>query len=52
MTNKDDSGPVKPEHYFDTTWNMQLALEAIDEMAERCAEAGDVCFGIQVLNEP
>ena len=52
VTNKDDGGSVKPEHYFDTTWNMQLALEAIDEMAKRCADAKDVCFGIQVLNEP
>ena len=52
VVNSDDGGPVKPEHYFDTIWNMQLAVAAIDVMAERCAEAGDVCFGVQVLNEP
>ena len=52
VVNSDDGGPVKPEHYFDTIWNMQLAVSAIDVMAERCAEAGDVCFGVQVLNEP
>jgi len=52
VVNSDDGGPVKPEHYFDTTWNMQLALEAIEVMAARCSEAGDVCFGVQVLNEP
>jgi len=32
--------------------NVQLAVQAIGKMAELCATRKDVCFGIELLNEP
>ena len=42
----------KPEHYFDTDWNKQIACNAIEAMAKRGSEAGDTFYGIGILNEP
>ena len=46
VTNADDGGDVKPEHYFYTDWNKQLAVQAIEEMSKRCNENIDACFGV------
>ena len=43
---------IKPEHYFDTDWNMQLGVRTVEKMAEKCNEHLDACFGVGVLNEP
>jgi len=42
----------KPEHYFNTDWNKQIAIDAIGKMAEKCKQFESVCWGIGVLNEP
>ena len=42
----------KPNHYFDTDWNKQIAVETVGVMAQKCAEYPDLCYGVGVLNEP
>lgn len=39
-------------YFFDTPWNRQIAVQAIERMAEVCNEHGDTCYGIELLNEP
>jgi len=38
----------------EATWNrnMERAVEAIDALSKICAEKGDTCYGIELLNEP
>lgn len=36
---------------FDTDWNAQLAIAAVEAMAKMCASFQS-CYGIEVLNEP
>jgi len=38
--------------YFNTDWNRQLGVEAIDTMSKLCASYGSTCWGITLLNEP
>jgi len=42
----------KPEHYFNTDWNKQIAVDSIGKMAEKCKQYESTCWGIGVLNEP
>jgi len=42
----------KPEHYFNTDWNKEIAVNAIGKMAEKCRQFESSCWGIGVLNEP
>ena len=42
----------KPEHFFNTEWNRQIAVDVVGKMAEKCQQFQDVCWGIGVLNEP
>merc|ERR1711872_1372 len=42
----------KPEHYFNTDWNKQIAVDSVGKMAEKCQQYGSTCWGIGVLNEP
>ena len=42
---------VKPKHYWQTPYNKQLALEAIDAISRSCKEHSSSCWGIGVLNE-
>ena len=32
--------------------NMQIALDVMDKMAEKCAQYPGVCWGIGAINEP
>merc|ERR1712131_120899 len=50
VTGAENNG--KPEHYFNTDWNKEIAVDAIGRMAEKCQEYPNVCWGIGVLNEP
>merc|ERR1712198_831732 len=50
VTGAENNG--KPEHYFNTDWNKEIAVDAIGRMAEKCQEYPNVCCGIGVLNEP
>jgi len=38
--------------YWDTDWNKNLSLQAIEAMAKICADKGSTCWGISLLNEP
>jgi hypothetical protein len=38
--------------FFDTPWNMQIAVQAVEQMARVCHKYGETCFGIELLNEP
>jgi len=38
--------------YWDTDWNKQLSVQAIEAMAKICASHGGSCWGIELLNEP
>lgn len=38
--------------YWDTDWNKQNTLNAVRALAEICKSNLDVCYGIEVLNEP
>ena len=42
----------KPEHYFNTEWNMEIAVTVMSKMAGKCRQFPDTCWGIGVLNEP
>ena len=42
----------KPEHYFNTDWNKQIAVDSVGKMAEKCSQYPGVCWGVGVLNEP
>jgi len=42
----------KPEHYFNTDWNKQIAVDSIGKMSEKCKQYESTCWGIGVLNEP
>ena len=39
------------DHYFNTEWNAMLCIDAVEVMAQRCADEGDTCYGVGVLNE-
>ena len=38
--------------YWDSDWNKQNTLSAVRALAEICNSNLDVCYGIEVLNEP
>jgi len=38
--------------YFDTDWNKELAVQAIEAMAKICRRWEDWCHGVELLNEP
>ena len=42
----------KPEHYFNTEWNKEIAVRAVAEMAAKCLQYPGTCWGIGILNEP
>ena len=42
----------KPEHYFNTDWNREIAIRAVNGMTEKCLQFPGTCWGIGVLNEP
>jgi len=42
----------KPQHYFDTDWNKEIAINTVGKMAEKCKQYSDTCYGVGVLNEP
>ena len=50
VTGPENNG--KPEHYFDTDWNKEIALNSIEQMAAKCRQFESSCYGIGVLNEP
>ena len=50
VTGPENNG--KPEHYFNTDWNKEIALRSIGEMAAMCKQFQSSCWGIGVLNEP
>ena len=50
VTGAENNG--KPEHYFDTDWNKEIALNSIEQMAAKCRQFESSCYGIGVLNEP
>jgi hypothetical protein len=43
---------VKPDHYFNTDWNKQIAVDAVGLMAQKCAAHSANCYGVGALNEP
>jgi len=48
-----DQGPTDAIFFFgESQSNMNYAVQAVKVMAEICAEKGDVCYGIELLNEP
>ena len=51
VTGPDRSFGGKPIHYFDTEWNRELAIRAIDEMA-KYGKSNSNFWGLGVLNEP
>jgi aryl-phospho-beta-D-glucosidase BglC (GH1 family) len=38
--------------YWDTDWNKQNTLSAVKALADICNTNLDVCYGVEVLNEP
>jgi aryl-phospho-beta-D-glucosidase BglC (GH1 family) len=42
----------KPDHYFNTDWNKQIAVDTVGIMAQKCADHSEYCYGVGVLNEP
>merc|ERR1719187_382297 len=42
----------KPEHYFNTDWNKEIAVDVVGKIVEKCQQYPNVCWGIGVLNEP
>ena len=50
VTGPENNG--KPEHYFNTDWNKQIALDSVAGMASKCQQFQSSCWGIGVLNEP
>jgi len=38
--------------FFDTEWNMKIAVQAVEEMAKVCGMHRESCYGIELLNEP
>jgi len=38
--------------FFDTDWNRQLSVQAIEAMAILCQSKGADCYGLELLNEP
>jgi len=47
-----DRGSQKPKHYFNTYWNLELALRTVDKLSAKCKQYGSTCWGVGVLNEP
>lgn len=43
---------VKPVHYFDTDWNLELGLRTVEKMSQKCNQFIDSCYGVGVINEP
>lgn len=52
VTGSTNSNEVKPDHYFDSDANKQIALNTIGVMAQKCAKHWGHCYGVGVLNEP
>jgi len=50
VTGPENNG--KPEHYFNTDWNKQIAVDVVGKIVEKCQQYPNVCWGIGVLNEP
>ena len=43
----------EPEaHYFMRPANRAIGVKAVTELAKLCEAAGEVCFGVELLNEP
>ena len=42
----------KVEHYFDTDWNKQIALNSVEAIAKKCVQFKSACWGVGVINEP
>merc|ERR1712113_1309742 len=38
--------------FFDTDWNRQLSVQAVEAMAILCQSKGAACYGLELLNEP
>ena len=38
--------------YWDTPWNQKWTTAAFAAMAQICKDAGDTCYGLELLNEP
>jgi len=38
--------------FFDTQWNMKIAVQAVEGMAKVCGMHRENCYGIELLNEP
>ena len=38
--------------YWNTDWNKKWTISAFKALAQICKEAGDTCYGIELLNEP
>jgi len=38
--------------FFDTDWNRQLSVQAVEAMAVLCQSKGANCYGLELLNEP
>jgi len=48
-----DQGPTNAIFFFgESEKNINDAVQAVKVMAEICAEKGDTCYGIELLNEP
>jgi len=48
-----DQGPSDAIFFFgESEKNMNDAVQAVKVMAEICADKGDTCYGIELLNEP
>lgn len=52
ITGYTDQEGKKPVHFFDTEFNKQLALQTVGEMAKKCQQYQESCYGVGVLNEP
>jgi glucan 1,3-beta-glucosidase len=39
-------------YFLHTSWNQELYVLTIEAMAKLCARHGDVCYGLELLNEP
>jgi aryl-phospho-beta-D-glucosidase BglC (GH1 family) len=39
-------------YYWETDWNKQLSVQAVEAMARICGEKGSTCWGLELLNEP
>ena len=39
-------------YYWDTDWNKKWTQTAISAIAQICKDAGETCYGVELLNEP